>query len=59
MTIKILAEGDEHYLPPGSGNPCLCRSEDGFLCTRERGHDGDHAAHGHDDRQIVRWREET
>jgi len=46
------------YLTPGKASNCpaklVIRGRTHF-CTRDRGHDGDHAAHGDNDRQHARW----
>lgn len=61
MTKKIYP-GDPRYLEPIPNNDprTCCPERDTFwTCTRLKGHDGDHAAHGTDNGQFYRWPQEA
>lgn len=45
-------------MPPMAGEDqphCEVQDPSGYICTRERGHDGDHVAHGPLGENIIGW----
>jgi hypothetical protein len=51
-------KGQPGFIPQGEKEDCPSRHDDGeaeWCCTRDRGHDGDHAAHVDEDEMVARW----
>lgn len=49
--------GHSRYLAPSEDTEVMCEAEspNEYVCTREPGHDGDHAAHGCLGQCFERW----
>jgi len=47
------------YAPDTNKVYCSHEHESGYLCTREPGHSGEHAAHGGFDNQIATWNQDN
>lgn len=56
---STIRPGHPHYLPMApqvhASLHCRERTTVGYGCTREPNHTGDHAAHGPDGEQYMRW----
>jgi hypothetical protein len=66
MTVKCFGSrecspGHRDYLPPNPNEDEACcpalgiGEARGYACTREKDHEGDHAAHGSCDHMYARW----
>ena len=54
-TVQITAPATELGVPCCTAK--LERGLFGFYCTRKRGHEGDHVAHGGKGEELARWSE--
>jgi len=54
-----LVAGDEKYIPDATGDERLCMNCNDVYCTRPRGHDGNHVAHGPNHEMLAIWPRKT
>jgi hypothetical protein len=47
--------GHADFIPEGRIGSCPAAAAYGYLCTLDKGHDGDHAAHGLRENMVARW----
>ncbi len=55
-----IERGQPGWIPnaKADGNDLICGSERYYMCTRSRGHVGDHAAHGINGHLLAVWAQE-
>ena len=58
-TKRNIKPGEEGYLQLDKGGNYCDESRDGWICTRPKNHEGDHAAHGSARNQYATWPNET
>lgn len=55
--VHALRSGDPDFIDDNADDEHACDAScpKGYECTRTKGHEGDHAAHGGHDQQYCRW----
>lgn len=52
----VIWPGEKGYLNPADGESVCCQNDgQKYICTRKKGHRGDHAGHGVQGEQFDRW----